>query len=437
MNTKDRSVPINLGTPSDKLYRNTGLNIGAKYLPTINNDWLEPYYYSHMGMRATVIAGTWNHIGVERITSTTNGPNTFNTCYHEVTRGFNYPCGWALRAANYSSGYARPYYRSAMPAYTGNTARLSDLAGLDVDNARARAYYTMQPRFAQEFSLLNALFELKDFRDLAKVLTNRNFMASKTVKWLKSFRSSPALKKILKLDPTAPAASLLLADTLALKPLIKDIYSVLEKLQYTAMQAQSMFALSGLDDQSNHYSETSVFSDTRQVPYGDYVWMTNGDYYSAKFTATMHYTFTYNLQPLFSAAERYWGLNMSFEAIWNATPFSFLLDYIIKIGDGLHAMERDPNVNDFLIKSYGESIKVSYKRGQFWRYDARLLAAICNGVRLNLDNSINSILMAGYESKIYYRYPSTPYKGLYVPRLKIPSAIQKLNVLALARLLLF
>lgn len=199
-----------------------------------------------------------------------------------------------------------------------------------------------------------------------------------------------------------------------------------------AVDAQREFKELGTELQTSHYSEVVVHSDTGTRGSKNNYWVKTGEYSSTKYTVTCKYLYDYTLRESVAAFMRYWGLGGSFEALWNMVPWSFLVDYVIQIGKSLHAMERDPHVTNWQIKSWTESEKYKICRGYYVCDDPRAKLFVLDG-KFKYPNQAAGTLLSGVEGSIYERKASEPAIGLYVPKLKGPSLKQWLNVAALAR----
>jgi len=121
------------------------------------------------------------------------------------------------------------------------------------------------------------------------------------------------------------------------------------------------------------------------------------------------------------------GLNVTWEVIWNSIPFSFLVDYVFTLGKTLSLLDETRILPHFTL-DYLETTKLNSSNG--YHLDDRLFHNyyVCeNLARLNQNKCF-----AGWESTIYNRTPTWPYKGLVVPRLRMPNMRQALVALSLS-----
>lgn len=293
---------------------------------------------------------------------------------------------------------------------------------IDLSAAQRSAWHDMQPEFAGKVSLINFIYELKDFKDMAKFLSNplekirgfRNFVKKQTGRD----------RKKKGFDPSRPAAELYLTNQFAIQPLIKDITEIMAQLQSMVASLQSEFAEEGTKPNTRYSSTDFVHEDNLTLN----TWAQNtGSLYKTKFTAGLIYTYDYKLRSSWDAIATYWGLKLSAEALWNGLPFSFLVDYVFKVGDAIARMEHDTNVS-LNIGTYWESLLTSRSVGFHIDGDNSKSPLI-------LDNSEvkGMTLVSGSKATLYTRRVCSPNKGTSLPRLNKPSSRQALNVAALLR----
>lgn len=381
-----------------------------------------------------------NYVGKEYLSGSIGSRQTFNPVYHTKLQGesialllwfkkytITEPQGWLTY----------PFWRHAFPTMTQQPVSATEVSafhrshpvGLDV---RARAWHNMQPRFDSDVSLINTLYELKDFKYAVSQLLKKNKKDTSLLD--ESIRGINKLVKNVVRDPSRPIAGAWLAYHLAYLPTIKDATAILNQINNLVRDEQRKFSDEGESLQTSHYSEDLGSVETGSVGTGNYYWRTLGVHQSTKFTATLQYTYNYKMRDTADAWRKYWGLNGSFEAFWNMIPFSFVADYFVGIGKSIRAMEHDPNV-DLTQHVYGESIKTSVSRGYYINSDTRGLVTCCNrNVQRDADNT--GLLLVGYKGSIYDRYRTAPYFGPAPPKRKVPKTKQLLTMAALVRCIL-
>jgi hypothetical protein len=376
----------------------------------------------------------------------------YNNCSHVIHKGFNYPYFWLETCKGapcdnipYDKKYGYYTYgalRQMMPTFNAvKVEKTKDTRPTCFDqlpNAQRNAWHAMQPRFEGRISLINALFELKDFRDVLGVFSS-----------LKPWRIAPLLRKaarkrLLKkpdLDPSVPIAQLFLTDQLALQPLLRDISEIVTQIHDLVVVKQYEFGLAGESLQKSHYSVT--LCDQSEVGSVSNFFLTpivKGIKDVTTFNATMEYQYTYKTRPLLDAFIKYWGLGISYEALWNAVPWSFVADYFTGISASIHNMTHDQNVN-LCLTQYCESILREHIFGTFasgfgdGAYGAENPTNLfVNGAGLGVIPSLTNLVpLTGYGGSTYNRRVCIPNKGVALPILKLPNNRQWLNMAALAR----
>lgn len=432
---KDRAIDINWGlsSPFDRKY--CGLNglMWNSALTELGYDTM-----ANMALRrsegmsnATLTwgpASSYEGLGREKFYSTNRPRPHFNDCDHHIKRGVSIPVTVAY--LGYTQGlsstyYFYPYFRFSRGCDGIDVGTVDKHIDVDLRNAQATAWSTMQPRFEGDISMFNFLMELRDFRSLLRLLRR------KPLKKLRNF----FVRKKRTLDPTKPIAQTYLMNEFALKPLLSDIYKITIQLQETVKDAQQKFADAGDERSSRHYSETftEMRTDTRSAyaisrEQGARI----GSTLETVFTATMEYSYRYNMRTPLDAFMKYWGLYASPEAIWNAVPFTFIVDYFLGVGDAIRITSRDRNVG-LSLHQYCESLCTTRSTG-FYVLPDKTYCGIITDQAIDLpDLPSSDILCAGMTSSLYSRRRTQPNKGLVIPRIKMPSSKQALNLGALLR----
>lgn len=313
--------------------------------------------------------------------------------------------------------------------------RYSDMAGIPTEydgyivvpsDFSARAWATLQPRFEGEISMLNFLYELKDLKPLIKYVSRFNFS-----------RLTRDMRKVLqsvRTDPSKPIAEAHLANEFAIKPMLSDIGAIIAQIHAKVADAQNTFGEVGSTFQKRHYSENHVLQSDGEYNAGGYdSWSTHvwrvPRRRTLRYTATLRYKYKYTQRPAWEAFTRYWGLDLNAEALWNAIPFSFLIDYFIKIGDSLHAAARDPNVS-LTEYEYSESSLIQSYSGILVRPAAKVPYIFVNNQRFDS----GEVLLSGYTGEKFRRVVTEPNKGIALPRLANKLSVGQLqNMAALTR----
>lgn len=373
--------------------------------------------------------------GKESISWKSGGKAKYNPCIHIVSNMYNLPyTAVHERVSNPKTIYVSRYFRTPSPALYPYALRNIVHPTTDFQAARARAWHNMQPRFEGKVSMINFLYELKDFRDIVKYLFRPdNNRALKDIRKLFNKKRPDLVPK----DPTRGLATAVLVNNFAIQPLIKDLAAMLQQANIIVREAQQQFCESGSQFQKSHYSEEIHRIDSRTKYTNNNYWYAYGQLQNTIFTATLRYKYDYTMRNTIDAWMKYWGFCGSFEAWWNMIPFSFLVDYFVQIGNSIHAMEHDPHVR-LTEYEYGESLRTTYRFGYSTTGDPRHHVFVLDGnVYLKArGDKIGDRLYAGIQGSIYTRTPTYPYYGPATPRLKLPSTTQMLNMGALLRCLL-
>lgn len=275
--------------------------------------------------------------------------------------------------------------------------------------------------------MFNFIVELKDFKSLARFLMN------KPIRKLSNMFKRVIRKK--RFDPTKPLAELHLANEFALKPLISDIVTLAMQMDEVCASVQQNFADAGRERNSRHYSENFPVSGTNTMSaYSQtkYPHVFTGASEQLSFNATMEYSYKYNMRSSLDAFTRYYGLRPNAEAIWNALPFTFLVDYVYKVGDALKINRRDKNVL-LELTQYCESLLSERTSGYHFKASRLLGPLLGVGSSKIYQAPSGNILLHGAKTTFYSRILTHPNKGAVLPRVKRPSTKQGWNVLALAR----
>lgn len=421
---KERTAPVDYGAAGDNKSTGYSSMFWPGYPIGSPEEYWQAEYNRYKALRTLPQPIAVNN-GYDVLEGENGAQDKFNSCHHVKTKTVNYPllevC-WLGRYYGYD-----PYYRYVynVPLVEFNSVRHLGEVPLSV---RSRAWHSMQPRFESKCNLLVSLFELKDFRDVAKAAYNCRFELYKLGEKFRKYRNKGVTETK---DPTGGIAGLILTKNLAIDPTVKDVTDIMATMNKIVRDEQQKFAESGSDYQTSHYSEELYR--TELVNWSPtYPWYGTGYSRVTKFSATLQYKYDYTMRSTVDAWIKYWGLTGTFEAFWNMIPFSFVADYFICIGKSLHMMEHDPNVNlmDYV---YGESCKTTYDSGAFVRKRNTGEVFIIDGKYIT--DSLPHIV-SGSRGSIYTRGRCEPYYGPATPRLKLPSEKQALNIVALLRTLL-
>lgn len=446
---KTRVLPRDLGEANDLLYENysSTYSFGTNYTAFMAyvNAMVSRYY---TGMANRSIPVTFNTFsGVETFDSSGLKKPQFNNCMHVIDEIVNHAYAYMTPNASlyswfvprWANGFLQNYGRAGYTAYVGPSKYGASADFSQWDATARRAWWAMQPRFEGEISMLNFLFELKDFKDIAKFAMKVDWRTfSKSVRnfrlglrnWRRNVDKSsyPVLSMMLGTASkgSKAAAKLHLTNEFAIKPFIGDIKKIVSQAGSIVSEVQEQFQSKGLVPQTQHFSESVVSKDTLVPGSNNYMFWANGERIETLFTATLEYKYSYTMRSTDSAIMKYWGLDLTPEVIWEAIPFSFLVDYFVKVGDAIHYASLDKNVS-LLEYQYCESLLTKGQEGYWWRNLPDSYAVIDGQM------SLGPALVAGRNFSSYVRRVVQPNKGLPTPKFKLPSGKQGINMAALAR----
>lgn len=471
-------MPTYLGEANNRLYSRTSIY----GVPVPSESEAKRLFYARRTLATTSIALDSNW-GLEEIVSQNGKRSEFHNCTHARQRGANLPFlllwlvkGRLQKVEYYRRSTIRPYRKNLADTVSGLVSEYSP--GGDPFFS-GRAFWSMRPKFQGEVSLINSVFELKDFKDVlhptkvvrsirdlisgkavrsfmekaskspnalgvTRVSNNRDYdgdiipQAAATIKnaAVGSFNLIPSSTSAMVRSTTGMAASAQLTLSLAIKPTIADVLAIIANAQRTAMDAQKMFHDYGNDGSVSHFSETALRSDQLTRCTGNNYVYAEGSTVKVVRTATMRSFYEYKMRSHNQALQKYWGLTGTVDALWNMLPLSFVLDYVFTVGKVLEYMRRDDNVLH-LRTEYCESVKLRATDGLHIVQDSRVPALLIDGEWYPSTSKETSHLISGTEYTRYQRSVVPPYKGPALPKFKVPSGSQGMNLLALARVILF
>lgn len=441
--TREQDLSRDLGIPDDLLvygYSGTTRPGYPEYVES--GDYVNAFrqFFKGMGLRnQTMGSPPPSYLGNQIFSSTTRPVPEYNYCRNQKLKLVCHPYGYW--ANDYRGGVTQgyiPYTRMQLPIGTAVPTAPAQIDWSESDFASNRAWWTMQPRFEGDFQALNFLFELKDFKNIAKGISAlRPGEITNSLKRAKSMinKARRAVEKgntLSKTLETARAGSRAAAEAILIKhfaidPTIRDLTTLHAQLNNLVSDVQHRFRDKGLTENSRHYSETISEFDETVIGAKGYYWRASGTRVTDVFTATMSHSYTYKMRNHVDALKRYYGAELNAEVAWNAMPFTFLIDYFVKIGDAISAMRKDPNVM-LTIHRYCESRLVTKRVGFSMVADPKLSACI-----INCREGRHGQLFTGYEGTLYERRVVPPRKGVALPRVKLPSVKQAINIAALVR----
>jgi len=244
----------------------------------------------------------------------------------------------------------------------------------EIDKMNSHALGRMLPYIKEQLSLVNSLIELKDFKTLPKtfrelVRFTRNFAREF------EYRKGMTLREMLRL-----AGDAFLQWKFNISPLISDIMGIYRSLVGLEARINDLVSRAGRP-QTRHYafrwtefpnvSETSplytpvgVYDDVVRVgPVNGMKQIRTVSYAPSTFHAEIQYNYNYTKYQidharLLSTLDSL-GIKVNPGIVWNAIPWSFVVDWVLRVGDYLDSFEvrnMEPQIN---ILKYLWSVKRS------------------------------------------------------------------------------
>lgn len=439
--------------PSFGVYSPAGRSYGTYLLrmPTVGQTYEQALLAYHaLGYASSSInpsSFTYYAMGVEKFESTEKFYRD-NWCNHLKLNRVNKPFTMGhvtstLRWALYPFTRITPG-NYAYPAQSDVELQHAADFGKVGDGLRAQAYWDMRPKFEGEISMLNFLFELKDFRGIAKTLTspgNKNPLKKLADAFSGYKQSQKALMRDVQhimSSPTKRLAEGHLTYSFALKPLISDVAEIIKQCHEMVEEAERKFGANG-EGNTRHWSSRMdpVATWTSDTQSSTCVYRF-GSRMQSTYTMTAKQRFTYTPRSKFNRFCTYWGLVPTAEAVWNALPLSFLADYFLTIGRSLNRMRTDPNVTNYSASEVVESVLTSYTSGRHIAthptYNIGHMGIVVDKDYFPSISYDSPRLIDGYYCTIYKRVPNiTPYYGPSLPVFRFPKTSQLTNMAALAR----
>jgi len=243
----------------------------------------------------------------------------------------------------------------------------------DLDALIQNALSTMVPDIKAKLSLINSTIELKDFVSLPNSLKNINTLLSKNGIIKTATGAFKTLKQILK-ELVRTSSDSYLQLKFNIQPLLSDINALYASMILLEKRMNDLVAREGRV-QMRHYSrigieypdilsdEQNLGSTTGSNPWigWHYNWSTIADrqvhYSPTVFHAQMKYNYNFTSYQREHARVLllldHFGVNLNPQIIWNAIPWSFVVDWVFGISRWLGQfktanMEPQINIIDFL-----------------------------------------------------------------------------------------
>lgn len=271
--------------------------------------------------------------------------------------------GLGFRVMNDVAGFLKEY----------STQELFDLSNIDWVSLAGQAIDTMKPSFNQGNSLINFLIEMKDFKHIAKAIWNRIGSPHKgfgdILDALRGFKSKD--------DPMSKLAKGHLQYSFAWAPFYRDVASLWSTIAKFRQRYAEIVKRANIPQQSYYGTNvleadptTSLAADGTVRPgswFGghnyEWYWSVNEErILPIRYSATMRYRY-----PLPDVLGTSWGelfalmdslgVNANPAVIWNAIPFTFVIDWFVNIGRLLDGLRVENVVFQTEILDFCHSVK--------------------------------------------------------------------------------
>jgi hypothetical protein len=345
-------------------------------------------------------AGQYYKLSFQRITDELLPKSDFRTryCHHVRWKWHGGPFSQVMGDRKADVSWNERHNLVAPPhpylnALASETWSPSEFWG-DMNAFNARAFNAMKPSLEGDVSLTNFLLELKDFKHISRLFSKIN-------------------------DISKRLSEGHLTWAFAIKPLISDLSAIWSNLINYEEKLRDFLERAKLP-QKRYYSEDVDLDDvnpswTDADGYYEYRWRQKG-----KLTRVATMSYTYELAEIKSeimrlkALRAMLGLRLTPSVIWNAIPFSFVVDWVVNLGKFLESREDDLLEPDVTISDYSLSCKVVLAG---W-YDERL-PDVCNVQSLITNGSL-----ASFNIKYYRRIRCLPETEGVPLTLSLPSSNQ-------------
>jgi len=331
-----------------------------------------------------------------RTISYDKGRQKFNYCHHDVDEivvptpypesVYGYNDGTRWRGMKYK-GHSDNIVWNPTPVITAS------------DQMRKLAWQSLLPKLNDGFSLANFLWELRDLRTLG-------FSVSKLLKQMRLIKGSVPDRLL----STRTLAELILTYSFAIAPLHADIQTMLGGLFNTNKRVNEFIA-NGRRNLTYHYTNPlcGEVTGTRKTYWGEQVDTTQAVYH-----ATLKCSYYYKKPSELEAFLRITGLRVTLENLWNAYPYSFVVDWVLKIADWLKQFDRDPFLTVY-IKDYCDSIKMVCATTSFNDFGIGTYATTHPTVDGYADLVIGRHAVWSTRRSYYLREPGLPNTGYAFP----------------------
>lgn len=327
-----------------------------------------------------------------QLTYQTGNDGSMRPCSHSTTKYIANPipnevCLWRsqfngqpydLFVCSGVREYTAQKYISSFKIARDSAINSATLSSVPWSSLAQNALEAMLPSFGGQNSLVNFLLELKDFRRIAAALTSKISTKFDVLSSLVG-TSSRTPRGIVK-KPLKNLSSSYLQTQFGWKPLYYDLVRFVTSLTDFAARYESIKSMANTDLQA-HFRTLVSGSGTAEslVASGDSVIVPGTTAYCGilgawrvralasdpiQYSATLRYRYPLPVE-LASAGGKVkafldvLGVSKDPSIVWNAIPFTFLIDYFVNIGDWLSRLRIDNIQFKTEIRDFCHSAKVT------------------------------------------------------------------------------
>lgn len=329
----------------------------------------------------------------------TGNDGSFRPCTHNLTRYVAVPVQQSAfmdgrqRPANFypdryclANGFQNQLHQRYYNNYLAGIASLNtSVASVQWSSLAQTALASMLPTLGGQNSWVNFLLEMKDFKRIALLLSKQVTDKFELFAALLGFsKKSKPLKRLSEIYLQysfgwAP----LYRDILSLYTAIRDMndrFRIIRDMANTDLQSHFSTSLSGTEtSQSLYFSASNILLDSGMGINGD-VRVELGASPAIKYNASLRYR--YSLPPEIDSfggqlaiALDTIGVSANPAIIWNAIPFSFLVDWVVDVGGWLNRMRMDNVRFKTEIRDFCHSVKVSRNAAYLVRVNSGFINA--------------------------------------------------------------
>jgi hypothetical protein len=265
----------------------------------------------------------------------------------------------------------------------------------EFDNFNAMAFEAMKPDLETSLSLANFLLELRELPQLWTLW----------YRWRRRFYRHDwgALKKFTLRE----LAEMHLTYSFGISPFFADVLKMWEVFQTFEDRINTFLDKAGKIN-TRHWRYKSDEVVLTSVPYStDFMTVTKEIRSSTEYHFTMVYSYTVkddlrSKMGKLKALREMLGLRVTPEVIWNAIPFSFIVDWFLPIGDILKQFDQPLVDAELNVIQYGGS----------WKTKSTGKVTILHRGKCS-DDSMHSVQSASASAKLYKRCRCLPNSGAY------------------------